>query len=249
MATMECAVEGAVRRVLINRPEKRNALDGEMLVELTRIFREPPAPQERVAVIRSAGSVFCAGLDLRARAGMGQNPIEPMLRAVEEFPLPVVAVVQGDAIAGGNELALHCDLVVASTAARFGMSHAQLGIAPTWYLARKIIELAGPVVTRQIFLLGDPIAAARFHELGVIAHLAEPAALEETAASVIDRLARNAPLSLKAVKLLLRRDATLRDGIPHDDIDRFAAEVRQSADAREGTAARLEKREPRFEGR
>jgi enoyl-CoA hydratase/carnithine racemase len=108
---------GAVRNVLLNRPEKRNALDGEMIAELKAAFTRAPGPDERLAVIRAAGPVFCAGLDMRERSErpMGASPIEAMLHAIETYPLPVVAVVQGDAIAGGNELALHCDLVVAST--------------------------------------------------------------------------------------------------------------------------------------
>ena len=98
-------------------------------------------------MIRAEGPVFCAGLDLRERSGGrgGSAAIEAMLHAIELYPLPVVAVVQGDAIAGGNELALHCDLVVASETARFGMSLAQIGLAPSWFLAKKLMEVAGPV--------------------------------------------------------------------------------------------------------
>lgn len=251
MAKVEWKTEGAVRRVLLNRPEKRNALDAEMLELLAAVFTRPPAAEERLAVIRAAGPVFCAGLDMAARGNFGgrESPIERMLHAIETWPLPVVAVVQGDAIAGGNELALHCDLVVASSAARFGMSLAQIGLAPSWFLAKKLLEVAGPVTTRRILLLGDPLPATRFYELGIISHIAPPAELEATAEAVIDRLARNAPLSLKAMKALLVREMQFRDGLAHDDVDRLVGEVRQSADAKEGMAARLEKREPRFEGR
>jgi enoyl-CoA hydratase/carnithine racemase len=172
-----------------------------------------------------------------------------MLHAIESWPLPVVAVVQGDAIAGGNELALHCDLVVASSAARFGMSLAQIGLAPSWFLAKKLLEAAGPVIARRILLLGDPLPATRLYDLGVISHLAAPEDLETAAAAVVERLAANAPLSLKAMKAVLLREMAFRDGIPHDDADRLVAAARTSADAREGMAARLERRVPRFEGR
>src|SRR5439155_21205423 len=123
-------------------------------------------PVVRLAVIRAAGPVFCARLDLSDHA-VENNPIEGMLHKIETWPLPVVAVVQGDAIAGGNELALHCDLVVASSAARFGMSLAQIGLAPSWFLAKKLLEVAGPVTTRRILLLGDPLPARRLYDLGV----------------------------------------------------------------------------------
>jgi enoyl-CoA hydratase/carnithine racemase len=116
MAKVMWQVEGAVRSVLLNRPDKRNALDAEMIGELRAAFTEPPGAGERVAVVRAAGPVFCAGLDMKERSARpaDASPIEAMLHAIEVYPLPVVAVVQGDAIAGGNELALHCDLVVAS---------------------------------------------------------------------------------------------------------------------------------------
>jgi enoyl-CoA hydratase/carnithine racemase len=129
-----------------------------------------------------------------------------------------VAVVQGDAIAGGNELALHCDLVIASKGARFGMSLAQIGLAPSWFLAKKLLEVAGPATTKKILLLGDPLPAERLYELGIISHIADPEDLDIVAGHVIQRLAANAPLSLKAMKALIVREmASMTD--PHEDID------------------------------
>jgi enoyl-CoA hydratase/carnithine racemase len=245
--------DGPVRSVTLNRADKRNALNEEMLQALTAAFEEPPEPGERVAVVRANGSVFCAGLDLRERltsspAG-GESPIEGALHAIEHYPLPVVAIVQGDAIAGGNELALHCDFVVASTAARFGMSLAQVGLAPTWFLAKKLLEVAGPVATREILLLGDPVPAARMHEWNVISRAVPPDQLESEADTIIDRLAANAPLSMRAMKALLVREMQFRDGIAHDDVDALVGAARTSADSREGITARLEKRSPRFTGK
>ena len=251
MAKVDWKVEGAVRTVLMNRPEKRNALDGDMMEELKAAFTVPPKPEERVAVLRGAGSVFCAGLDMtwRARHAQGESGIEHMLHAVETFPLPVVAIVHGDAIAGGNELALHCDLIVAAKTARFGMSLAQVGLAPSWFLAKKLLEACGPAMTRQILLLGDPLPATRFHDLGLISHLAEPAEIETVAAKVIQRLAENAPLSLIAMKALINREMAFRDGIAHGDIDEIVDRARTSQDAQEGMKARLEKRRPAFKGK
>ncbi|MGI8926575.1 MAG: enoyl-CoA hydratase/isomerase family protein [Tepidiformaceae bacterium] len=253
MAKVLVETDGAVRTVTLNRPEKRNALDSETLAGLEAAFASPPAPQERVTVLRANGTVFCAGIDLRERVASGSlagaSPIEHVLHLIENYPLPVVAVVQGDAIAGGNELALHCDLVIASTAARFGMSLSQIGLAPSWFLAKKLLEVAGPVASREILLLGDPLPAARMHALGIISRVAEPAQLEDVVARVVGRLAANAPLSLRAMNALLVREMAFRDGVPHDAVDALVEAARGSADAREGITARLEKREPRFEGR
>jgi enoyl-CoA hydratase/carnithine racemase len=243
--------EGPVRRFTLNRPEKRNAFNGELLDAMLAAFSETPGPDERVAVIQANGPAFCAGMDLaeRGRAtGMTTN-IEDILRAVETWPLPVVGIVHGDAIAGGNELALHCDIVVASSRARFGMSLAQIGLTTSWFLTKKLLETAGPVATREILLLGEPLPATRFYELGMIARVAPPLELQATAEAIIARLAANAPLSVKTMKALILREMAFRDDIPHDDIKEMIETVRNSADAKEGILARLEKRDMRFSGR
>jgi enoyl-CoA hydratase/carnithine racemase len=243
--------QGAVREVVLTRADKRNALDAEMLAGLKAAFTAEPPAQERVSVIRAEGPVFCAGLDLRERGGgqVGSGGIEAMLHAIELYPLPVVAVVQGDAIAGGNELALHCDFVIASESARFGMSLARIGLAPSWFLAKKLLEVAGPVGAREMLLLGDLLSARRMAELGLIYKAIPAAELEVAAKAVIDRLAANAPLSLKAMKALMVRAMAFRDGIGHADVDALVAAASASADAREGIAAMLERRAPKFEGR
>ncbi|HXQ11778.1 MAG TPA: enoyl-CoA hydratase/isomerase family protein [Caulobacteraceae bacterium] len=242
---------GAARTVTLARADKRNALDAEMLAALKAAFTVDPPAEERLTVIRAEGGVFCAGLDLRERGGeaVGAPAIEAMLHAIELYPLPVVAVVQGDAIAGGNELALHCDFVVASEAARFGMSLARIGLAPSWFLAKKLLEVMGPVGAREMLLLGDPLPARRMAELGLIYKAVPAAELDAAAQAVIDRLAGNAPLSLKAMKAVMVRAMAFRDEIPHGDVDALVAAASSSADAREGIAAMLERRPPKFEGR
>ncbi len=185
----------------------------------------------------------------RGRATGATTNIEDILRAVETWPLPVVCIVHGDAIGGGNDLALHCDIVVASSRARFGMSLAQIGLTTSWFLTKKLLETAGPVATREILLLGEPLSATRFHELGIIARVAPPLELQATAAAIVARLAANAPLSVKTMKALILREMAFRDDIPHDDIKQMIEGVRTSADAKEGILARLEKRDMRFAGR
>ncbi len=239
---------GAVRTVTLTRGDQRNALNNEMLWELEAAFNATPPAEERLTVLRAEGPVFCAGMDLKARDGAmaGISPIEKMLFAVETYPLPVLGIVQGDAIAGGNELALHCDIVIAANTARFGMSLAQIGLAPSWFLAKKLLEVAGPVKTREFLLLGDAFPASHMYEMGFIARIAEPAKLEEEAQKLIARLSANAPLSLKAMKALINRQMTFRDGIYHKDVDAMVALCGKSEDGKEGVKARLEKRAAKF---
>ena len=244
---------GPVRTIWMSRPEKKNALDSEMLNEMIEALQAPVAPEDRVVVIRGKGDVFCAGLDMAERsktAGAGKaSGIEIMLRAIELCPVPVVAIVQGDAIAGGNELALHCDLVVASQKARFGMSLAQVGLAPNWFLGKKLMEVLGPVTTREMLLLGDPLPSIKLHSLGLIARCVPADQLEAEAEKVISRIAANAPLSLKAMKALTVRQLEFRDGLKHDDVDKLVTAAMQSQDAQEGMKARLEKRTAKFQGK
>lgn len=243
---VEITTEGAVRTVTMNRPEKLNAMSDEMLDELRAAFTAAPTNRERVTILRGAGRSFCAGRDI---GGPMNVSVEPVFHAVETYPLPVIAVVQGHAIAGGCEIALHCDFVIASTNAHFGMSLSQIGLAPTWFLAKKLLDVAGPVGTREILLLGDPLPATRLHELGMIARVAEPDELEDAVDAMVDRLVQNAPLSLRAIKALLLREMTFRDGIFHADVDNLVRQVRDSQDAVEGKRARLERRRANFLGR
>ncbi len=242
-------IDGAVRVVTLTRPEKSNALDADMLRELEEVFNPEPGPgeAERVAVIRSQGRVFCSGLDLRGSLGRDMD-VEKLFHRVETWPLPVVAVVQGAAIAGGCELALHSDLVVASSEARFGMSLAQVGLAPSWFLTKKLLEVAGPVITREVLLLGDPVPATRMAELGLIARCVAPDQMDATAAGFIDRLVRNAPLSLKAMKATINREMTFRDQLEHADTDALVRAAMKSQDSKEGVRARMERRNATFTG-
>jgi enoyl-CoA hydratase/carnithine racemase len=252
MQTIEVEQTGSVKTIWMNRPEKRNALDAAMLDRLAEALQAPVAPQDRVVVIRGRGPSFCSGLDMKQRRESigtgGASGIEVMLRAIELCPLPVVAVVQGDAIAGGNELALHCDMVVASDTARFGMSLSRVGLAPNWFLAKKLMEILGPVTTREMLLLGEPLPATRLHALGLIARCVPADALETEVDKIVGRLAANAPLSLKAMKATTVRMLEFRDTIPHADVDALIEAALKSADAREGMLARLEKRRAAFKG-
>jgi len=252
MSRVRVETDGPVKTITLNRPEKRNAMDLEMLDALYVAFTTEPGPNDRVIVVRGEGPSFCAGIDLAERQSKpstgSESPVERVFHAMEMHPLPIVAVVNGAAIAGGCEMALHCEFVVAAKTAQFGMSLAQIGLAPTWFLTKKLMEVAGLVSTREILLLGDPMPATWMADRGIICLAVPDEQLDREAGKIIDRLAANAPLSLRAMKALIVRELAFRNGIEHGDIDAMVRAARGSDDAKEGIAARLGKRIPVFKG-
>ncbi len=241
---------GAVRTVTLARPEKRNAINPEMMAAIREAFEAEPDADERVTVLRAEGPVFCSGLQL-STSGVDQQEadnIEAMFTAVQHYPLPVVAVVQGAAIAGGCELALHCDFIVSIENARFAMPLPQLGVTTGWFLTKKIIETAGPFVAREFLLLGDPLPASRLQDLGVVARTATPEGLDEAADKLVARLAANAPLAMRTMKAIMNQQMSFLYDIDRGDTDDMVRAVFDSADAVEGVAAKVEKRIPTFTG-
>ena len=250
MSHLRIEHDGAVRTITLARPEKRNAIDPQMMRELLEAFTVSPPEAERITVLRGDGPVFCAGLQL-STSGVDQSEaiaIENMFEAVQNYPLPVLAVVQGAAIAGGCELSLHCDFIVAADDAPFAMPLAQLGVATTWFLTKKLIEMAGPATTREFLLLGEPMPAARLHELGIVTRAVPRAELDAAAQVLIDRVAANAPMSLRTMKKLIVRQMDYLFDADHRHLDAEVAQVYASADAVEGVAARVEKRKATFKG-
>ena len=244
------AVADDVATVTLNRPDTRNAMNAALLRALAAVFDDLETRRDvRVVVVRGAGSAFCSGRDLREmEAREAQVDIVPVLRRVEASRHPTIAVIHGDAVAGGCELALHCDLRIAAEGARLGMPLARIGLILGFPLAQKLVEIIGPAHTRHLLLTGRPIDARRAFEIGMI-HQVVPAAELETAAAALARtVADNAPLSLAGIKAVIQRTISAREQIPHDDLTALSLRARQSADASEGRRAMLEKRKPVFRG-
>src|SRR5215510_4554196 len=202
-----CSIKDGIAIVTLNRPEKRNALNTALLDGLTNIFQRLESnPEVRAVVIRGEGKAFCSGLDLRelsSRQSGGGDPesgVTSIFQQIERSRHPTIAMVQGDALAGGCELALHCDLRVASDAARFGMPLARLGLVVPFPLGQKLVEIIGPAFTKQILFTGQPIDAKRAYEIGMIHQLVSASELESAPYALARTIAANAPLSLAAMK-------------------------------------------------
>jgi enoyl-CoA hydratase/carnithine racemase len=248
-------VADGVATVTLNRPDKRNAMNAALLTALHDCFDALDARVDvRVVVLRGAGPAFCAGMDLRemeARQGAttdGEAAVVTVLQRVERSRHPTIAMVHGDALAGGMELALHCDLRVAADGARFGMPLARIGLIVPFPLGQKIIEIVGPAHARQLLLSGRPLDARRAYAIGMVNEVVPATDLERVTGDLARTIAENAPLSLAGMKAVIRRALGPREGIVHDDLDALARDARKSADASEGRRAMLEKRKPLFRG-
>lgn len=250
---------GRVAVFTFNRPEKRNALDPELLFSLgDRLAALAAEGDVRCVVLRGAGDeAFSAGFDIgripgrdsgAARAG---NPLEYAVQAVRDFPYPVVAMVRGFALGAGCHLAAACDLRLASVSARFGMPPAKLGVVYPVEGYRLFLRLVGLAAAKELFLTGRQIDASRALEMGLVHRVLRDEELEPYTMVLAEEMAEeNAPLAVRASKRILDR---LSEGpLTEDDereFRRLMAEAFGSDDLREARAAFAEKRRPRFSGR
>jgi enoyl-CoA hydratase/carnithine racemase len=233
----------------LNRPEKRNALNQPLIDALNRALAEVEHDKSvRALVLRGNGSSFCAGIDLQEvdEAAAGHNPtsLEFVFGRLEKFPVPTIAAIQGAALAGGLELALHCDIRLAAENARLGMTLGRVGLMVPYDFTRKLIEVCGSPNTALILFTADMFDARRSLAMGLVHDVVGDEELNRAAAAMAEKVASNAPLSLRAMKATIRRCMSEAFDAYHDDLIRLAREVRQSSDAKEGVRAFLEKRKP-----
>lgn len=247
-------IADGVATVTMNRPEKRNAMSSALLKGLRAAFDDLDADTRvRVVVVRGAGVAFCSGMDLkemgeRRGAADPESGVTEVLQRVERSRHPTIAMVHGDAIAGGCELALHCDLRIAAEPARLGMPLVRIGLLVPFPLLQKLVEIIGSARTRELLFVGKPIGAARALEIGMVHQVVPAAEIESVVMTLARSMAEHAPLSLAGIKAGLLRAVSLRDQVEHADIDALARQAHLSADAAEGRKAMLEKRKPVFRG-
>ena len=241
--------------ITLNRPDKRNALNGTMIEQLRAAFARVAADTSvRVVILRANGPAFCAGLDLSEMAKQREageadlGGLEVVLHDLEEVPQPTIAAVQGDAVAGGCELALHCDIRVAGDDARFSMPLARIGLAVPVTLTWKLVDTIGAAKTNELLFTGEAVGAETAAHLGLANRVVPVDELDTTVQGVARQIVANAPLSVRAMKAFVKRAVQFRKTTPRDDLEAMHRTIRQSRDLQEGLAARRERRPPKFTG-
>ena len=247
-ADVRYEVTDSVAVITIDRPERMNAFRGRTVDELIHAFKTAWASREVAAVVLTGAGdrAFCAGGDLKemAETALEVPPPDfvPQFGRNVEVIKPTIAAVNGVAFAGGFLLAQQCDLVVAAEHATFAVSEVKVGRGSPW--AAPLAWLVPPRLAMEILLTGDPIDARRAEALGLVNHVVPAAELREHAQSLAQRIAKNAPLSVRAAKAtvyLSRPDV-------YERAEEIWEPVYRSADAQEGPAAFREKRAPVWKG-
>jgi enoyl-CoA hydratase/carnithine racemase len=249
--------EGPVTTVTFTRPERRNSFTQAMVVELRDVLRRLDAdPSVRVVVLTGAGGVFSSGADLSALSSASPESVRrsnrdwiDLFATVERIEVPVVAAVSGYAIAGGTELTLACDLVVAEESARFGLSEMRVGVIPGAGACVRLPQWVGRAVAKELLFTGDPIPARRAYEVGLVNRVVPDGELGAATAALAERLASRSPRALAAAKRAVNIGAELDldRGIEYALVE-FTA-LFAGPDQAEGMSAFLEKRPPVFADR
>lgn len=256
--TLMLTQESAVATVTLNRPEKRNAISTQMIEEILAVLTEVEAAPVRVIILTGAGNAFCSGMDLDGLRGLAKQSgaqniddsqrMAKMFRRLWAFPKPLIAAVNGPAIAGGCALATLCDFTLAVPDAKFGYTEVRIGFMPaivSVFLVRQI----GEKRARDLLLTGRILAADEARQIGLVTHIVEPDKLMETARLLAAALVESSPSSIERTKRLLCEiasedvDAALKRAMAEN------ASIRGTADFREGLSAFLEKRRPIWPGK
>jgi enoyl-CoA hydratase len=243
---------GNVLLITLNRPEVRNAVNAAVAAGVAGALDELDRDDElSVGVLTGAGGFFCAGMDLGAfvkgeSPWFGDRGFAGIAQRASRKPL--IAAIESFAVAGGMEIALACDLIVAAKGAKLGIPEAKRSIVAAGGALLRLPRRMPYHLVMELALTGDPFPAERFHELGVVNRLSEPGSAVDVALELAAALARNGPLALAASKRILQEQFDWSSSEMWERQREITAPVMASEDAREGASAFKEKRDPVWRG-
>lgn len=249
--------DGSITLLVLDRPAALNAIDNALLAALHAALDGIEADRAVRGVVFSGagGRAFSTGMDLKERAAFTDEDLRAqrarivdLVRRVHELPVGTIAAVEGFALAGGFELALACDLIVASTDAAFGLPEVRVGIFPGGGSTQTLTWLVGPARARDVILAGRRLSAAEAEAWGVVARVVEPGTAREVAITLAETIAEGAPLGIRQAKAAIRgAHGSLAEGLASEN--ELYEVVLRSEDRVEGFRAFAEKRKPVFRGR
>jgi enoyl-CoA hydratase len=251
---------GHVLVVTMNRPEARNALSGPMMQIMREAWDQVDGdPEVRVCILTGAGGTFCAGADLKAMTRSHPSEsfksgeydvavIEPLLKG-RRLTKPLIAAVEGFAIAGGTEILQATDIRVAGQSARFGVSEARWGLFPLGGSAVRLPRQIPYTVAADILLTGRHLSAQEAFDVGLIGHLVPDGSALEKAFELAELVSKNGPVAVRNILRTIRETEGMAENDAFKLESRLGMEVFASEDAKEGPRAFAEKRKPEFKGR
>jgi enoyl-CoA hydratase/carnithine racemase len=252
---VESSIDGHVALLRLNRPEARNALSPEVMDEIAEALeRFDPDPEVRCVVIAGSEKVFAAGADIKAMSERSfaealYHPVAGFWKRLAVVKTPMVAAVSGWALGGGCELALACDMIVASETAVFGQPEINLGIIPGGGGSQRLARALGKQRAMELVLTGRRVPAAEAHEMGFVNRVIEGDGWLDAALELAGEVAKQPPIAARLEKLavIAAEETTLSAGI---ETERRLYEIAMATEDRvEGMNAFIEKREPKYEGK
>jgi len=256
---VDALISNRIGVITLNNPGKRNSLSRELIDQVCSALDEMNVKEVRAVILRapSGSKVFSAGHDVRELPMNGRDPLtynDPLrrlVRTIERFPAPVIAMVEGSVWGGACELVMSCDLIVACEDSTFAITTAKLGVPYNISGIQNFLTAGGMPLCKEMLFTAQPISAKRLESRGIVSHAVPPEQLEALTLSIAAQIANNSPLAVSVLKEELRLLSVTHNLGPEtfERVQAMRREVYDSSDYQEGIQSFLEKRAPNFQGR